>query len=130
MNELKSVEEPRGQLAIRTVAMPADTNPSGNIFGGWVVSQMDLAGATVCRKLTANTVVTVAIEAMEFIKPIHVGDFVCCYAEVVATGTTSMTVNIQTWAVPAGSDQRHQVTEGVFVYVSVDKAFKPTSIHE
>jgi acyl-CoA thioesterase YciA len=128
MSENIKGKEPRGQLAIRTVAMPADTNPSGNIFGGWVVSQMDLAGATVCRKLTSNTVVTVAIEAMEFIQPIHVGDFVCCYAEVVKTGTTSMTVNIETWAVPAGSDQRHQVTEGVFIYVSVDKSFKPTPL--
>ena len=130
MNQENTGKDPRGQLAIRTVAMPADTNPSGNIFGGWVVSQMDLAGATVCRKLTSNTVVTVAIEAMEFIKPIRVGDFVCCYAEVVKTGTTSMTVNIETWAVPAGSDQRHQVTEGVFVYVSVDNAFKPKPIHD
>ena len=128
MSENIKGKEPRGQLAIRTVAMPADTNPSGNIFGGWVVSQMDLVGATVCRKLTSNTVVTVAIEAMEFIQPIHVGDFVCCYAEVVKTGTTSMTVNIETWAVPAGSDQRHQVTEGVFIYVSVDKSFKPTPL--
>ncbi len=125
-----STKEPKGQLAIRTVAMPADTNPSGNIFGGWVVSQMDLAGATVCRKLTPHTVVTVAIEAMEFIAPIHVGDFVCCYAEVTKTGNTSITVNIETWAVPAGTDKRHQVTSGVFVYVAVDAKFKPISFHE
>ena len=128
--ENDSTREPKGQLAIRTVAMPADTNPSGNIFGGWVVSQMDLAGATVCRKLTRHTVVTVAIEAMEFIAPIHVGDFVCCYADVVKTGETSITVNIETWAVSAGSDKRHQVTEGVFVYVAVNDQFRPISFHE
>mgnify|MGYP003954973563 CR=1 FL=1 len=119
---------PKGELAIRTVAMPADTNPSGNIFGGWVVSQMDLAGGTVCRKFSCHNVVTVAINAMEFIAPIHVGDFVCCYAEVVKTGTTSMTVNIETWALPPGSMQRHKVTEGVFVYVAVNEKFRPIPI--
>ena len=121
-------KEPEGDLAIRTVAMPADTNPSGNIFGGWVVSQMDLAGGMVCRKFTHHNVVTVAIEAMEFIAPIHVGDFVCCYAKIIKTGTTSITVKIETWALKPSETERRQVTEGTFVYVAVGGDFRPIAI--
>lgn len=125
---MQASAEPQGSLALRTVAMPADTNPNGHIFGGWVVSQMDLAGMMIVRQCTPHKVVTVAIEAMEFIKPIEVGDFVCCYAEVIKTGRTSMTVKIQTWAVRTQQTERHQVTEGVFVYVAVDDNQQPVPI--
>ena len=125
---MQASAEPRGRLAIRTVAMPADTNPSGHIFGGWVVSQMDLAGMMIARECTRHNVVTVAIEAMEFIKPIEVGDFVCCYADITKTGRTSLTVNIQTWAVSTSETQRHQVTEGVFVYVAVNDQQQPVPL--
>ena len=120
--------EPKGELAIRTVAMPADTNPSGNIFGGWIVSQMDLAGGEICKKLSCANVVTVAIQAMEFIEPVHVGDFVCCYVDLIKTGTTSMTVHVETWALSPRKSERRKVTEGVFIYVSVDDEHKPTPI--
>jgi len=120
--------QPQGELAIRTIAMPADTNPSGHIFGGWVVSQMDLAGGLISRKFTNQNVVTVAIEAMEFVAPIYVGDFVCCYADMIKTGRTSIHLNIQTWALTPPNEQRRLVTHGIFVYVAVDKLFKPTAI--
>ena len=125
---MQASAEPRGRLAIRTVAMPADTNPSGHIFGGWVVSQMDLAGMMTARECTQHNVVTVAIQAMEFIKPIEVGDFVCCYADIIKKGRTSLTVNIQTWAVSSRQTQRHQVTEGVFVYVAVNDQQQPVPL--
>ncbi len=125
---MNPVSEPLGDLAIKTVAMPADTNPMGNIFGGWVVSQMDLAGMNVTRRFTRYRTVTVAIEKMEFIEPIHVGDFVCCYAKVIKTGRTSVTVNIQTWALSPEAESRRLVTEGVFVYVAVDKEYKPVAL--
>ena len=117
--------KPKGELAIRTVAMPADTNPGGKIFGGWVLSQMDLAGASAGKKYSNTLLVTVAIEAMEFISPIQVGDFVCCYTDIIKTGKTSVTVNIETWAVAPDEQRRRKVTEGVFVYVAVDKSYKP-----
>lgn len=128
MAETNTEQGPKGELAIRTVAMPADTNPSGNIFGGWIVSQMDLAGGEICKKMAHANVVTVAIEAMEFIQPVHVGDFVCCYVEMLKTGTTSMTVRIETWALTLKDSERRKVTEGVFVYVSVDDNHKPLPI--
>ncbi len=120
--------KPEGELAIRTLAMPADTNPSGNIFGGWVVSQMDLAGLNVSRKYSAHNVVTVAIEAMQFIAPAHVGDFVCCYAKLLKLGRTSIHVKIQTWALEPHAEERRLITEGVFVYVAVDEDFKPITV--
>ena len=110
-----------GELAIRVLAMPNNTNPSGDIFGGWVVSQMDLAGLSVCSKHTKNKVVTISIEAMKFIAPVHVGDFICCYVDVVRLGRTSITVKITTFAVNSRGENRHKVTEGVFTYVSVDE---------
>ncbi len=121
-------KEPEGELAIRTLAMPANTNPIGDIFGGWVVSHMDLAGLSIARNLGSPRVVTVAIEAMEFIHPVHVGDFICCYAKLLKVGRTSMRIKIQTWVVGPDEDSRYQVTEGVFTYVAVDEHGKPTPI--
>lgn len=122
------IEEPRGELAIRALAMPADTNPNGDIFGGWVVSKMDLAGLSVARHHTKSKVVTVAINQMVFIAPVRVGDFVCCHAEVLKIGRTSMTIRIQVWAVGENDERHHKVTEGEFVYVSVDKNNHPKPI--
>src|SRR3990167_1709211 len=91
-------KEPIGKLTIRTLAMPSDTNPNGDIFGGWVVSQMDLAGLSVVQPYAPHRVVTVAIDKMVFIAPVKIGDFVCCYAKLVRIGNTSATVQVQTWA--------------------------------
>ncbi len=121
-------KEPQGELAIRTIAMPENTNINGDIFGGWVVSQMDLAGTNLARKHTKHPVVTVAIDAMTFLSPVHVGDFICCYTELIKTGRTSMTMKIETWAVGPVEESRHQVTEGVFTYVAIDEKGRPTQL--
>lgn len=127
MNATRS-EAPQGELAIRIVAMPANTNPNGDIFGGWVVSLMDLAGMSLASKHTKNRVTTVAIDAMTFIAPVHVGDFVCCYVDLLKTGRTSLTLKVQAWSVSPGDTNRRQVTEGIFTFVSIDENGRPTPL--
>ena len=118
--------------SIQAVAMPADTNPSGDIFGGWVLSQMDLAGSVLARQITKKRVTTVAVDKMRFHKPIMVGDIVSFYTEVNKTGTTSITIDITTMVTRKnnrlGTDQAIMVTEGKFVYVSIDSSGKPIKI--
>jgi acyl-CoA thioesterase YciA len=124
----KSSKNPQGELAIRVIAMPAHTNPNGDIFGGWVVSQMDLAAMCFAKKKTRNRVTTVAIDGMSFIAPVAVGDMVCCYGEIIKTGRSSVTIKIETWALGPDDQNRRQVTEGVFVYVSIDDQGRPTPL--
>ena len=113
--------EPKGRLAIQTVAMPADTNPSGDIIGGWLLSQMDIAGGIVASQRTRGRAATVAVEAMVFHRPVRVGDVVGCYSEILQVGTTSITILVEAWVVrrqdPAA---RFKVTEGQFTYVALD----------
>lgn len=111
--------EPKGALTIRTLAMPADTNPAGDIFGGWVMSQMDIAGAIAAVERAQGRVVTVAVEAMTFIAPVKVGDILCVYTSVERVGNTSITIGIEAWARRNRLDDRVKVTEGRFVYVSL-----------
>ncbi len=116
---------PNGNLVLRTLAMPADTNPHGDIFGGWIMSQMDIAGGILARENTCSRIVTVAVESISFIKPVHVGDVVCCYGEVVRIGTTSITIELEVWVKPAmdrpgDKDMKSRVTKAAFTYVSVD----------
>ncbi len=113
---------------LRTVAMPRDANPSGDIFGGWTVSQMDLAGATFASELAAGRVATVSIEAMEFLRPIAVGDEVSCYCTQVRSGETSVTVRIETWARARGAKDGEKVTEGTFTFVAIDENGKPRNL--
>ena len=111
--------EPQGTLTIRTIAMPADTNPAGDIFGGWVMSQMDIAGAIAAVERAQGRVVTVAVEAMTFISPVKVGDILCVYTSIERVGTTSVTVAIEAWARRNRLDDRVKVTAGRFVYVAL-----------
>lgn len=113
--------EPKGNLTIRTLAMPADTNPSGDIFGGWVLSQMDIAGAIGAVERAGGRVVTVAVEAMNFISPVKVGDVLCVYTHIERVGTSSITVAIESWARRNRLADRVKVTEGKFVYVALDE---------
>jgi acyl-CoA thioesterase YciA len=113
--------EPQGTLTIRTLAMPADTNPSGDIFGGWVMSQMDIAGAIAAVERVRGRVVTVAVEGMTFIAPVKVGDVLCVYTDIERVGTTSITVNLEAWVRRNRLDERTKVTEARFVYVSLDE---------
>ena len=113
--------EPLGTLTIRTLAMPADTNPSGDIFGGWVMSQMDIAGAIAAVEVAKGRVVTVAVEAMSFISPVKVGDILCVYTSIERVGTTSISVGIEAWARRNRNADRVKVTDGRFIYVALDE---------
>ena len=120
--------EPRGELAIRTLAMPADTNPAGDIFGGWALSQMDIAGGLIARHYAKGRVATVGVERMTFHLPIFVGDAVCCYGDVTRLGNTSVSVHIQVWVLRGGVGERVLVTEGVFTYVAIGDDRRPRPI--
>jgi acyl-CoA thioesterase YciA len=119
---------PAGSPAIRTVAMPADTNPAGDIFGGWLMAQMDLAGAVAAMRRARGRVATVAVDAMTFHKPVFVGDLVSCYAEVVRTGRTSMTVKIETFVERRASRTIEKVTEATFTFVALDRDGRPRPV--
>ena len=114
--------------AIRTIAMPADTNPHGDIFGGWLLCQMDLAGASVAVRRAGGRVVTVAITAMAFHRPVCVGDQVSCYGSIEKVGTTSITIKIESWALRGTGTTPIKVTEGLFTYVRVGPDGRPQSI--
>jgi acyl-CoA thioesterase YciA len=111
--------EPRGTLTIRTLAMPADTNPAGDIFGGWVISQMDIAGGVAAYERARGRVVTVAVDGMTFIAPVKVGDVLCVYTTIERVGTTSISVDVEAWARRERIADRVRVTEGRFVYVAL-----------
>ena len=121
--------EPQGELVIRTIAMPADTNPNGDIFGGWLMAQMDLGAAIYARNLSRSRVTTVAVDGMAFLNPVKVGDIVNCHASLLKVGRTSMKINVEAW-VQHGSDGRLvRVTEGVFTYVALDEEGRPHPVH-
>jgi len=120
--------EPKGTLTIRTLAMPADTNPAGDIFGGWVMSQMDIAGAIAAVERARGRVVTVAVEAMTFIAPVKVGDILCVYTTVDRVGTTSVSIGVEAWVRRNRLDDRVKVTNGRFVYVALGEDGKKRSI--
>jgi acyl-CoA thioesterase YciA len=128
LNNTNKVVKPKGECLIQTLAMPADTNPHGDIFGGWVLSQMDIAGSILARKIAVRKVVTVAVEAMEFLRPVLVGDILCCYVEKVRVGNTSVTVKIEAWALRQLAMDLIKVTEGSFTYVAVDDTRRPIPI--
>ncbi|MBI1371902.1 MAG: acyl-CoA thioesterase [Phycisphaera sp.] len=121
--------QPIGELQLRTLAMPRDTNPAGDIFGGWLLSQMDIAGAIICKQHARGRVVTIAIDAMEFHQPVYVGDVVCCYAHIERIGRSSMAVRVQAWCIRQVYDgTRIKVTEGMFTYVAIDEHGKPRPV--
>src|SRR6267154_2440814 len=103
---------PQSEPALRAIAMPADANPHGDIFGGWLLSQMDLAGSTVATRRAKGRVVTVAITAMTFHRPVFIGDEVSCYAEITKVGTTSITVKVESWVRRGIGENQIEVTEG------------------
>ena len=121
MTEISGAPEP----ALRAIAMPADANPHGDIFGGWLLSQMDLAGGTVATRHARGRVVTVAITAMTFHRPVFIGDEVSCYGEMIRTGRTSMTVRVEAWRRHLPSDEVRKVTEAIFTYVAIGESRRP-----
>jgi len=122
------IRTPKGELTIQTLAMPANTNANGDIFGGWIVSQMDLAAGVLAKKLAKGRVATIAIHSMSFLKPVHVGDLISCHVGLLKQGNTSMTLAVEVWALPATQTERYQVTEGIFVFVAIDEEGKPRQV--
>jgi len=127
---MNPAEQPKGELVIRTIAMPADTNPNGDIFGGWIMSQMDLGSGILAAKTAQTRVVTVAMEGMSFLEPVRVGDTVTCYARVEKIGRTSMTIPVEVWVQRYMSGEQVRVTHAVFTYVAVDSAGKPIPVRQ
>ncbi|MCG8668590.1 MAG: acyl-CoA thioesterase [Pseudomonadales bacterium] len=117
----EDVPMPLGELALQTVAMPADSNANGDIFGGWLVSQMDLAGAVSANRLAKGRVATVAIDTMVFLRPVAVGSTVSCYTQMIEVGRSSMAVNVEVWAQHPTDSERKKVTEGKFTFVAIDQ---------
>ena len=115
----------KGNLIIRTLAMPADTNPNGDIFGGWIMSQMDIAGGILAKETARSRIATVAVDGFKFHRPVKVGNVVCCYGRVLRIGTTSIAIELEVWVknvLDATEDEspRFKVTEAIFTYVAID----------
>lgn len=120
---------PQGQLVIQVVAMPADTNANGDIFGGWLVSHMDMGAGIAGRRKARCRVVTVSIDKLVFIKPVSVGDTVCCYADLLKVGRTSMEFKMEAWVQTFQENMQFKVAEGFFTFVAIDNNGKPQPVY-
>ena len=121
-------ERPRGELTVRVIAMPADTNANGDIFGGWVLSQMDAAGGIRGVERARGRVVTIKVDTLIFIRPVQVGDVLCVYTDVETIGRTSMKIHIEAWAQRFRTVDSVKVTDATFTFVAVDDDGKPRVI--
>jgi acyl-CoA thioesterase YciA len=115
---------PAGEPVIRTIAMPADTNPSGDIFGGWLMAQMDLAGGSAAGRRAGGRTATVAVNSMSFLRPVKVGDEVSLYATILGTGRSSIRIAVEAWRRARG-EAMSKVTEAVFVFVAIGSDGRP-----
>ncbi|OYX42135.1 MAG: acyl-CoA thioesterase [Rhodobacterales bacterium 32-67-9] len=116
---------PNGELTLRTLAMPRDVNVNGDIFGGWVLSQMDIAGGIVAGARAKGRVATVAVDAMKFIRPVKVGDVLCIYVTIGRIGRTSLALDVEAWVLRGRAGKREKVTEAVFTFVAIDEDGRP-----
>ncbi len=121
MNDLDSIPLPQGDLALQVVAMPKDTNADGDIYGGWLLQQMDMAGGAVAREVAGGRVATVAVSGMSFLTPVHLGAIVSCYADVLEVGRSSIRMVVEVWISSKHDGEPIKVTEGVFVFVAIDQ---------
>ena len=128
MNDIDSVPAPQGDIALQTIAMPKDTNASGDIFGGWLLSQMDMAGAVTANEVAGGRVATVAIDRMAFLTPVHLGAVVSCYADVLEIGGSSVRVVVEVWINSRHDGKPIKVTEGEFVFVAIDESGRTRKI--
>lgn len=128
MTEKDIPELPTKAPTLRVIPMPADTNAEGDVFGGWLLSQMDLSGATEAYRYVGHRIVTVGIQSMTFHKPVFVGDEVSFFTDITRVGRTSVTVNIQAWARARTEERSRMVTEGVYTYVAIDRSRNPVEI--
>ncbi|OOS00493.1 acyl-CoA esterase [[Haemophilus] felis] len=130
-DEIAMKTQPQGSLLLRTLAMPSDTNANGDIFGGWIMSQMDMGGAILAKEIALGRVVTVAVDSMTFIRPISVGDVVCCYGRCLGVGRSSVKIQVEVWVKRVANEplsERYCVTQAVFTFVAIDKAGKSRAI--
>lgn len=121
---------PKGELSIRTLAMPSDTNQNGDIFGGWLLGQMDIAGNIFAYKVAKGRSVTVAVDGMVFHKPVYVGDVVSVYSNLIRIGYTSISVHVEAWVMRRNEDSLLHVTDGNFTYVAIDDNNRPRQIQK
>ncbi|CAH0540425.1 acyl-CoA thioester hydrolase YciA [Vibrio marisflavi] len=127
----KDSSSPKGQLLTRTLAMPADTNANGDIFGGWIMSQLDLAGGILAKEISGGRIVTVSVSSITFEKPVKVGDVVCCYGECTKIGRTSMSIDLELWVKPVRDGvvgERFEVCRATFNYVAIDANGRPRPV--
>src|SRR5919107_4655229 len=128
LRESTSVE-PRGELASRIMAMPANTNPRGDIFGGWIMALMDTSASMTAASHADGAVVTVAVSNIVFLQPVQVGDAVCCYTDPIRIGRTSITLKVEVWVLRQGRGPRLKVTAAEFTFVAVDESGRPCPVH-
>ena len=121
MSRLDENPMPTGELSLQTIAMPKDPNARGDIFGGWLLSQMDIAASIAAAKVANGRVATVAIDKMSFLVPVKVGAIVACYTDVINIGTSSIQILVEVWAEHESMAERSKVTEGLFVFVAIDE---------
>mgnify|MGYP001460854068 FL=1 len=123
-----TLNKPKQDLAIRTIAMPADTNPAGDIFGGWFMAQMDLAAGNTAARIARGRSATVAVDGIQFLKPVSVGDEVTLFAELESVGRTSMRIQVEAWRRARDGDETEKVTEALFTFVALDQDGRPRPI--
>ena len=120
--------EPRGELASRTMAMPANTNPKGDMFGGWIMALMDTAGGMTAGRYAQGNVATVSVANIVFLRPLRVGDTVCCYTDLTRVGRTSLTLSVEVWVLRHGQGERIKVTEAEFTFVAINENGRPRAL--
>ena len=130
MSDIDSTPVPQGELALQTVAMPKDTNANGDIFGGWLMSQMDIAGLIAATEVARGRVATVAIEGMAFLTPVHVGAVVSCYCDILEIGRSSIRIVVEVWINSKHDGEPIKVTEGEFVFVAIDENGRTRTIQK
>ena len=130
MNDIDTAPVPHGDLALQTVAMPKDTNATGDIFGGWLLSQMDIAGLITAMEVAGGRAATVAITGMAFLTPVHVGAVVSCYCDVLEIGRSSIRIMVEVWINSQHDGEPIKVTEGEFVFVSIDENGRTRAIQQ
>ncbi|GAD79400.1 acyl-CoA thioester hydrolase YciA [Vibrio ezurae] len=130
---MSNPSSPRGEMLLRTLAMPADTNANGDIFGGWIMSQLDLAGGILAKEISKGRIATVSVSSITFKRPVSVGDIVCCHGECSHIGNSSMSIELQVWNKKVMGDragERELVCEATFHYVAIDNNGRPRKIEK
>ena len=125
---MSDVVAPEGNLTLRTIAMPSDVNVNGDIFGGWVLSQMDIAAGILSRERSRGRSATIAVDAMKFIRPVSVGDVLCVYTQLKRVGRTSMAIDVEAWVNRGVIGAREKVTEAIFTFVAIDENGRPRPV--